>query len=99
MRCAGIAVVLMLCGLHLACTAALAEDEEPAEPDTSSASDIYNPPRVITPDYKAGPQPSEKERQAGVETEPPTDATSKQVKPPEKRCATCSGAKARTWLK
>lgn len=96
MRCAGIAVMLMLCGLHLACAAALAQEDEPAEPDTSSASDIYNPPRVITPDYKAGPQVSEEETPTGVQTGLVPDVTSDQVEPseksPEKRCAACSGA-------
>ena len=90
MRHVGIAVLLMVCSLQLAGVEALAQEEEQAEPDTTSASDIYNPPRVITPEYEAGPRPSD-EIQPGMETEPPPAAEPGPGKTRDKRCATCSG--------
>jgi hypothetical protein len=93
MRCVGIAVLFMVSCLHLAGIDALAQAEKPDEPDTTTASDIYNPPRVITPEYEAGPRPS-----AGTEPgaeaevtdvpEPVGPDTSRTAKSP---CATCSG--------
>ncbi len=90
MRCVGIAVLLVVCSLQSPGVEVLAQEKEPARPDTTSASDIYNPPRVITPDYEAGPRPSDATL-TGVETEapPPTDRGPKRTR--DKRCAACSG--------
>jgi hypothetical protein len=90
MRCIGIAVLLMACWLQLAGVEVLAQQKEPVEPDTTSASDIYNPPRVITPEYGAGPQPSD-EIQPGMEAEPPAPPEPGPGKTRDKRCPTCSG--------
>lgn len=95
MRCVGIAVLLMVCALQSAGVEVLAQAEEPDKPDTTTASDIYNPPRVITPEYEAGPRPSD-DIQPGAETEAPTAPEPGPGQPTEKRCATCSrGSRAR----
>jgi hypothetical protein len=91
MRCVGIAVLLMVCLLQSAGVEALAQEKEPAEPDTASASDIYNPPRVITPEYEAGPRPSEETR-ADTETEPPPAVEPRPERAGDKRCPTCPRA-------
>ena len=90
MRCVGIAVLFMACLLQLPGVVLLAQEKEPAEPDTTSASDIYNPPRVITPEYEAGPQPSD-EIPPDMEAEPTPPAGPTPGKTRDKRCATCSG--------
>jgi len=90
MRCVRILVLLMACWLQLAGVEVLAQEKGPVEPDTTSASDIYNPPRVITPEYEAGPQPSGEIRPE-TEVEPPAPTERGPGKTRDKRCATCSG--------
>jgi hypothetical protein len=90
MRCIAVAVLLMVCSLQLAGSEVLARGKQPEEPDTAKVSDIYNPPRVITPAYESGPRPAG-ETLPGAETgvpgtsEPSTDRTTGQP------CATCGG--------
>jgi hypothetical protein len=88
----GFTAVLMVCVLHSMTAAGFSQEAEPAKVDTSSSSDIYNPPRVITPDYKAGGQPGG--------AEPPVGGHGESIAPPpiredtsaKKRCTTCPGA-------
>lgn len=91
MRCIGVAVLLMTVALHAAYTNGLAQEREPAQADTSSASDIYNPPRVITPDYEAGSQP---EAEAGHETPSSGEPSARTAEDEDKRqgrCPSCGG--------
>jgi len=90
MRCIGMAVLLMACCLQLSGVQVLAEVEEPERPDTTRASDIYNPPRVITPGYEASPEPSD-EIPTGTETEAPDTPEHEPAQPVPTPCATCGG--------
>jgi hypothetical protein len=90
MRCVGIAVLLMVCVLHSAGVEVLAQEEVPAKPDTASASDIYNPPRVITPEYEAGPRPAG-EDPPDIPKQPAAPVVSEPEKSVEGGCPACSG--------
>jgi len=95
MRCVGIAVLLMVCSLQLAGVEVLAQGKESEEPDTTRASDIYNPPRVITPGYEAGPQQPD-ETPPGEETEAPYTPEGSPVQITDRPCASCTrGSRAR----
>jgi hypothetical protein len=73
-------------------TTGLAQEKEPAEPDTSSRSDIYNPPRVITPEYKPGSPPPDPEEPKTDEVRYPEGETAMDKKARSEGCATCRGA-------
>ena len=90
MRCVGIAVLLMVCSLQLAGVEVLAQGRESEEPDTTGASDIYNPPRVITPGYEAGPQQTD-QTPPGVEAEVPVASEGGPAGTAEQPCASCTG--------
>jgi hypothetical protein len=90
MRCACIAVLLMVCLLQFSGMEAVARDKEPAAPDTSSASDIYNPPSVITPEYEAGPRPTA-QGQPGSEPEPAVPDAPVSGRSAAKPCPACGG--------
>jgi hypothetical protein len=90
MRCVGIAVLLMVCVLQMSGVETPALGQEQQSPDTTKTSDIYNPPRVITPGYEAGPQTSE-EVPPGTEMEEPGTTQAEPDRTPGKPCATCSG--------
>jgi hypothetical protein len=68
---------------------ATAEQETPEKPDTTSASDIYNPPRVITPEYRTGPEPPD--TGAAVEPVEPGAEAPEPVAAENKRCASRAG--------
>jgi hypothetical protein len=87
---AGILVLIAVCVLTALYGIGLAKDKEPARPDTASASDIYNPPRVITPDYQAGQNPEVGPGSGGRDTTGVPSPPAPGVRPHKPPCAVCS---------
>jgi hypothetical protein len=90
MKRAGILALLTVCALLTFCAIGFAQGKEPAQPDTTSTSDIYNPPRVITPDYKAGEEPATEYGTGGEKAVPKPSADTARNKPGTAPCAACS---------